>query len=128
VAGVGLGLAVPINTATRRIIGGLMSEGRFRRAYLGLGGGERKLPPRLARELGRDGCVEVVEVVAGSPADAAGLRPGDLIVAVDGEPVADMNALQRQMVGERIGARVTFSIARVSRLVEIVVTPAELRI
>jgi S1-C subfamily serine protease len=128
VAGVGLGLAVPINTATRRIIGGLMSEGRFRRAYLGLGGGERKLPPRFARQLGRDGCVEVVEVVEGAPADAAGLRPGDLIVAVDGEPVQDMNALQRLMVGERIGTRVTFSIARLSRLLEVVVTPAELRI
>jgi S1-C subfamily serine protease len=128
VAGVGLGLAVPINTATRRIIGGLMSEGRFRRAYLGLGGGERRLPPRFARELGRDGCVEVVEVVEGAPADAAGLRPGDLIVAVDGAPVQDMNALQRLMVGERIGTRVTFSIARLSRLLEVVVTPAELRV
>src|SRR5213080_2675945 len=51
VAGVGLGLAVPINDATRRIIGALMSEGRFRRAYLGIAGGTRPLPPRLAREV-----------------------------------------------------------------------------
>src|ERR671923_2536484 len=68
VAGVGLGLAVPINATTRKIIGALMREGRFTRAYLGIAGGSRPLPPRLARELGRAVGVEVVEVVDGSPA------------------------------------------------------------
>jgi S1-C subfamily serine protease len=126
VAGVGLGLAVPLNAATRRIIGGLMSEGRFRRAYLGLGGGERPLPPRLARELGREACVEVVQVVERSPAAAAGLRPGDLIVAVDGQPVEGMTDLQRLMVAERIGAPVVFTIARSSHVLEATVLPAEL--
>ena len=82
VAGVGLGLAVPINEVTRRIIGALMREGRFTRAYIGIAGGSRPLPPRLARELGRAACVEVVEVVEGSPAAKAGLRPEDLIVSV----------------------------------------------
>ena len=72
VAGVGLGLAVPINDATRRIIGALMSEGRVRRAYLGIAGGSRPLPPRIAARLGREKGVEVVEVVAGSPAARAG--------------------------------------------------------
>src|SRR5881396_2950198 len=81
VAGVGLGLAVPINTATRRIVAALMTEGRFRRAYLGIAGGPRPLPPRLATELGRRECVEVVNVVEGSPSAAAGLRPEDMIVA-----------------------------------------------
>ncbi len=126
VAGVGLGLAVPINAATRRIIGGLMSEGRFRRAYLGLGGGERPLPPRLARRLGQEGCVEIVQVVDESPADRAGLRPGDLIVAVDGQVVSGMNELQRLMIGERIGAPVRLRIARDSDVLEITVTPTEL--
>jgi S1-C subfamily serine protease len=126
VAGVGLGLAVPLNAATRRIIGGLMSEGRFRRAYLGLGGGERPLPPRLARELGREACVEVVQVVERSPAAAAGLRPGDLIVAVDGQPVEGMTDLQRLMVAERIGAPVVFTIARSSHVLEATVLPGEL--
>jgi serine protease Do len=126
VAGVGLGLAVPINAATRRIIGGLMSEGRFRRAYVGLGGGERPLPPRLARELGREGCVEIVQVVDESPAAKAGLRPGDLIVAVDREPVGGMTDLQRLMIGERIGMPVGFTVARDARLLELTVTPAEL--
>jgi S1-C subfamily serine protease len=128
VAGVGLGLAVPINAATRRIIGGLMSEGRFRRAYLGLGGGERPLPPRLARRLGQKGCVEVVQVVSESPAAKAGLRLGDLIVAVDGQKVASMNDLQGLMIGELIGTPVAFTVARDSSLLEITVTPTELEV
>ena len=66
VAGVGLGLAVPVNDVTRRIIGALMRDGRFTRAYIGIAGGSRPLPPRLARELGRTAGVEVVEVVAGA--------------------------------------------------------------
>src|SRR6184192_3255570 len=95
VAGVGLGLAVPINAATRKIIGALMREGRFRRAWLGIAGGPRPLPPRLARELGRSGGVEVVEVVPGSPAAEGGLRAEDLIVSVDGAPIDGVDALHR---------------------------------
>jgi S1-C subfamily serine protease len=127
VAGVGLGLAVPINAATRRIVGGLMAEGRFRRAYLGLGGGERPLPPRLARQLGRSACVEIVQVVEGAPAAQAGLRAGDLIVAVDGEPVAGMAELQRLMIAERIGVPTTFTIARDVQLLDVALTPVELQ-
>ena len=74
VAGVGLGLAVPINQTTRGIVAALMGEGRVRRAYLGIAGGSRPLPPRLAARLGRRSGVEVVEVVDGSPA-AAGRPP-----------------------------------------------------
>jgi S1-C subfamily serine protease len=126
VAGIGLGLAVPINAATRQIVGALMQEGRFRRAYLGIGGQQRPLPPRLARELGRTGCVEVGEIVDGAPAAHAGVRPGDLIVAVDGEPVETMGELQRLLVGERIGASVTFTVARHEHVLDVVVVPHEL--
>jgi S1-C subfamily serine protease len=126
VAGVGLGLAVPINTATRQIIGALMQDGRFRRAYLGIAGQQRPLPPRLARELGRNGCVEVGEVVEDAPAADAGVRPGDLIVAVDGQQVETMAELQRLLVGERIGAPVTFTVARHERVIDVVVVPHEL--
>src|SRR5205085_7803235 len=77
VAGVGLGLAVPVNAATRRIVGALMREGRVRRAWLGIAGGPRPLPPKLARELGRTAGIEIVDVVAGSPAEQGGLRAED---------------------------------------------------
>jgi serine protease Do len=126
VAGVGLGLAVPINTATRQIVGALVKDGRFRRAYLGIAGQQRPLPPRLARELGRTGCVEVGEVVDEAPAALGGLRPGDLIVAVEGHPVETMAELQRLLVGERIGTPVAFTVARHERLLDVAVVPHEL--
>ena len=104
VAGVGLGLAVPINATTRKIVGALMSEGRFRRSYLGIAGGSQPLPA-LARKLERSECVEVVDVVEGSPAAKAGLRPEDLIVDLNGEAVEGVDDLQRLMAGELIGER-----------------------
>jgi S1-C subfamily serine protease len=126
VAGVGLGLAVPINATTRKIVGALMREGRFTRAYIGIAGGSRPLPPRLARELGRRDCVEVVEVVEDSPAARAGLRPEDLIVAVDGTPVEGVDDLQRLMAGELIGERVTTSVVRDGTRLELELVPVEL--
>jgi S1-C subfamily serine protease len=126
VAGVGLGLAVPVNEATRKIVGALMTEGRFRRAYLGLAGGTRPLPPRLAGKLGRQAGVEVVQVVEGTPAAAAGLRPEDLIVELDGRPVTDVNDIQRLMVVEKIGAKVPVRILREGRELELQLVPAEL--
>jgi S1-C subfamily serine protease len=126
VAGVGLGLAVPINNATRRIIGALMSEGRFRRAYLGIAGGTRPLPPRLARELSRRAGVEVVDVIAGSPAAAAGLRPEDLIVSIDDAPVERIDDVQRLLVGDRIGERVRLDVLRGGRRIALELVPVEL--
>src|SRR6476620_2394398 len=126
VAGVGLGLAVPINAATRRIVGALMAEGRFRRAYLGIAGGTRPLPPRLARSLGREAGVEVVEVVPGSPAADGGLRAADLIVAVDGEHVEKVDDVQRLMVDDLIGTKVALDVLREGRRVELRLVPVEL--
>src|SRR5512145_1586742 len=126
VAGVGLGLAVPVNDVTRRIIGALMRDGRFTRAYIGIAGGSRPLPPRLARELGRTAGVEVVEVVEGSPAAKAGLRPEDLIVAVGETPVEGADDLQRLMVGELIGERVSATVIREGRRLELELVPVEL--
>jgi len=128
VAGIGLGLAVPINSTTRKIIGALMSEGRFRRAYLGIAGGSRPLPPRLARELGREECVEVVEIVEGSPAARAGLRPEDLIVDLNGQPVTGVDDLQRLMTGELIGEKVVVSTVRGDRPQEVELVPVELEV
>jgi len=128
VAGVGLGLAVPINATTRRIIGALMSEGRFRRAYLGVAGGSRPLPPRLARELGRRNAVEVVEVVEGSPAARGGIRPEDMIVELNGTPLEGADDLQRLMVGELISKPVRATIVRGGRTLTLELVPAELEV
>jgi len=127
VAGVGLGLAVPINDTTRRIVAALISEGRVRRAYIGIAGGSRPLPPRLAGELGRNRGVEVVEVVEGSPASRAGLRPEDLIVEVDGVALGDVGDLQRLMDSERIGRPLATHVYREGRRVELTLVPEELR-
>jgi serine protease Do len=128
VAGVGLGLAVPINATTRKIVGALMREGRFRRAYIGIAGGSRPLPPKLARTLGRRACVEVVEVVEGSPAAEAGLRPEDLIIDLDGTPVEGVDDLQRLMAGELIGQRVTTTAVRGGRTFTAELVPVELEV
>jgi serine protease Do len=128
VAGVGLGLAVPINEVTRKIIGALMREGRFTRAYIGIAGGSRPLPPRLARELGRNAGVEVVEVVEGSPAAKAGLRSEDLIVSVGGIAVEGADDLQRLMTGELIGELVAATVIRGGRVLDLELVPVELEV
>jgi len=126
VAGVGLGLAVPINGATRTIVGALMTEGRFRRAYLGIAGGTRPLPPRIAAQLQRASGVEVVEVVDGSPAAEAGLRPEDLIVELNGTPVQTVDDIQRVMVADLIGANVHARVLRAGSERELELVPVEL--
>ena len=128
VAGVGLGLAVPINSGTRKIIAALMTDGRVRRSYLGIAFGPRPLPPRLARELGREQCVEVVEVVEGGPAAAAGVRPEDLVVELDGAPVEGVDDLQRLMVGELIGRSVNVTLVREGRTLPVELVPVELEL
>jgi len=126
VAGVGLGLAVPINQVTLRIIGDLMREGRVRRAYLGVAGGRRPLPPPQAHRAGREAGIEVVEVMSGSPAELGGLAKGDLILAVDGAPVSEAGDLQRLMVSEAIGRKLRLRILRGGRPRDLEVTPTEL--
>jgi S1-C subfamily serine protease len=126
VAGIGLGLAVPVNEATRRIIGALMTNGRVRRAYLGIAGGPRPLPPRARAGLDMRSAVEVVSVVEGSPAARAGLRAEDLIVSVAETPTSTVDELQRLMVEELIGKPVEVRVVREGRVVSLRLVPAEM--
>ncbi len=126
VAGVGLGLAVPINAATRQLIGALMREGRVRRAYIGIAGGPRPLPPHARSRLGRTGGVEIVEVASDSPADRADLRSEDLIVELDGHAVERVDDVQRVMTEDVIGRTLSIRVLRGERLLDLSVRPTEL--
>jgi S1-C subfamily serine protease len=126
VAGMGLGLAVPMNRTTEAILSALMRNGRVRRAYLGIAGGNRALPPAAAQKLGRKAGVEVQEVVSGSPAAGAALRSGDIIVSVAGTAVAKAGDLQRLMVEARIGSKLALEVLRGDHLITLEVVPVEL--
>ncbi|MDX6676168.1 MAG: hypothetical protein QOE31_220 [Solirubrobacteraceae bacterium] len=126
VAGVGLGLAVPINAYTRSILSALINGGRVRRAYLGVAGGPRPLPPRVAARLGRDRAIEVVEVVEGSPAARAGLRPEDLLVEAGGVQLRGVEDLQRLMTEEMIGREIELRVVRHGEQRRLTITPREL--
>src|SRR5213082_965940 len=127
VAGMGLGLAVPMNGTTQAILAALMRDGRVRRAYLGIAGGTRPLPPAIAERLGRKAGVEVHEVVTDSPAASGKLRGGDVIVSVGDVGVTKAGDLQRLMVEARIGARLAVTILRGDQLISLDVVPIELK-
>ena len=126
VAGIGIGLAVPINGATRAIVSTLIRDGRVRRAQIGAAVAPRALPPTAAERLGRSGGVQLLQVLEDSPAQRAGLRRGDLLIELDGEQVTDANALQRLMVQERIGRTVTARVLRDGSELSVSVTLEEL--
>jgi S1-C subfamily serine protease len=126
VAGVGLGLAVPINAATRQIVGTLMRDGRVRRAWIGIAAGPRPLPPHARVRVGRTAGVEVVDVSQGSPAQRAGLRAEDLIIELAGEPIERVDDVQRLMTREAIGRPMAIRILRGDRWLDLEVSPIEL--
>ncbi|MDS0133471.1 S1C family serine protease [Amycolatopsis sp. NPDC004772] len=126
VAGVGLGLAVPINATTRRIIDTLVVEGRVRRAYLGVVGVPAPLPDDVAERTGQRAGLRVHEVVSGGPADRAGLRAGDLVLTVGRTRVSDAQGIQRQLFAEVIGTALPITVLRNGAMVDVYATPAEL--
>jgi S1-C subfamily serine protease len=126
VAGIGLGLAVPINATTRKIIAALMQHGRVRRAYLGVVSAPTPLPASLHERVGaRDG-LRVAELVADGPAARAGLRVGDVLVSAAGKPVTSAQDLQRLMFAEAIGKPLEITVLRNGALVDVIAEPAEL--
>ncbi len=126
VAGWGLGLAVPVNDTTRRIMATLVRDGRVRRAYLGLVSSPAPLPAPLAERTGRRRGLRVVDVVAGSPADRAGLRPGDLVLEAARAPVAEAQSLQRLLFTEAIGQPLPVTVYRRGAMVDVIAVPTEL--
>jgi S1-C subfamily serine protease len=126
VAGIGVGLAVPVNATSRRIISALMQHGRVRRAYLGIVSVPAPLPSGLAKRFGRPSGLRVAEVVPGSPAARAGLRTGDLLLSAGGQPVQKSQDLQRLMFGEAIGQPLAVTVMRNGALVDVIAEPSEL--
>jgi S1-C subfamily serine protease len=124
--GQGLGLAVPLDATTMSIIGALVAHGRVDRAELGLSGGGRALPPRVADQLGRRRGVEVTGVVAGGPAARAGVRPEDIVVALDGQPVEAISDLQRMLTGDRAGRPMEAQLVRGGEILGVAVVPRAL--
>ncbi len=126
VAGVGLGLAVPINATTRRIVGALIRDGRVRRAYLGLVSSPAPLPPDLAAKVGHRRGIRVAEVITGSPAHRSGLSAGDLILTAGREPVTDAQSLQRLLFDDAIGRPLPVTVWRRGAMVDVIAVPTEL--
>ena len=126
VAGVGLGLAVPINESTHRIIAALMTAGRVRRAWLGIAGAHVPVAPPLAARLGTATGLQIASVVRGSPAAAAGLRRGDIVVSVDGHNIVTSTAIQKLMVEDAIARQIEMTVWRNGALVDVFVVPREL--
>ena len=126
VAGIGVGLAIPINGITRQVIASLMAEGRVRRAYLGLAATPAPLPPPLAAQRGQRMGLRIAQVVPGGPAEQAGLRAGDLLISADSEAVTSAQTLQRFMLGDAIGRPLALTVLRSDALVDVIATPVEL--
>ncbi|WP_428504385.1 S1C family serine protease [Pseudonocardia sp.] len=126
VAGVGLGLAVPVNATTRRIIRTLLADGRVRRAYLGVVGAPAPVPAAVADRHGRRSGLRLAEVIAGSPAARAGLRAGDLVLDVGRRPVENAQGIQRQLFDEAIGVPLPVTVLRNGAMVDVVAVPTEL--
>jgi S1-C subfamily serine protease len=126
VAGVGLGLAVPINATTQEIITTLMTKGRVRRAWLGIAGVQVPLPPQVAAKVGSRTGMQVASVVDGSPAARAGIHAGDIVVELDGTRIVTATAVQKLMVEDAIDRRIEVTVWRNGALVDVLLSPREL--
>ncbi|MFL6136674.1 MAG: S1C family serine protease [Frankiaceae bacterium] len=126
VAGIGLGLAIPVNATTSRIVTSLLREGRVRRAYLGVATVPAQLPPAAAKRAGRDRALRLAQVEPASPAARAGLREGDLLITAARKDVTTSQDLQRLMLAEAIGQPLPITVLRNGAMVDVIAYPDEL--
>jgi S1-C subfamily serine protease len=122
----GLCFAIGINTA-KFVAGRLLQEGRIRRSYIGVEAQTVPLHRRLVRfyNLPQETGVVVSSVTAGSPAQKAGLREGDVIVALDGQPVAGVDDLHRLLTDARVGVSSSLTVLRWTDKLDVAVVPEE---
>lgn len=126
VAGAGLGLAVPINSTSRRIISALLSDGRVRRAYLGVVSTPIRLGTSEVVRTGQREGLRVVEVLSGSPAEQAGLRTGDVLLRVGSRAVSNAESLQKLLFAEAIGVPMNIAVLRDGHVTDIAAVPGEM--
>jgi S1-C subfamily serine protease len=122
----GLCFAIASNTA-RFVAARLIRDGRIRRSYIGVAGQSVPIPRALARahQLAVSSGVFVVSVEPQSPAAAAGLRDGDVVLAFAGEPVTGLDDLHRLLTDDRIGRPWTLTILRAASRRQLTVVPRE---
>jgi S1-C subfamily serine protease len=122
----GICFSVAANTA-QHVLTQVLQHGRVRRARLGIAGDQVQLPQRLRVKAGltQEAGVRVVEVQSGGPAAAAGLEPGDVILAIDGETVTGIDDIARVLDGSKIDKRVSARVLRDGGVVTISVVATE---
>jgi S1-C subfamily serine protease len=122
----GICFAIASNTA-KFVAGWLIKEGKIRRSYIGVAGQNVPIHRRIMRfyNLPRETGVLVVSLEKNSPAERAGLREGDLIIAFNGQPIGSVHDLHKMLVGEQIGRAATISIIRHTDKLELPILPAE---
>jgi S1-C subfamily serine protease len=122
----GLSFAVPVDTA-KWVIGQLMTAGRVRRSWLGIAAQNRRIDPRVRHHLQllQDAGVEVMSVEPRGPAAAAGVRDGDILLALDGKPVANVDEVHRALAQWPIGDALAVSLLRRLERLDLIVVPTE---
>ena len=125
----GLCFAVAIDLV-RVVIGDLLRFGHVRRGYIGIAGADIRLPRRaLSRlDLTEDRAIHVITVERNSPAERAGIQPGDVVLAIDGKVAPGIASLARMLDGETIGMPCKFTFLRGTRLFDVAITPAEMTV
>jgi S1-C subfamily serine protease len=124
----GICFAVAANTASF-VLGELVRHGRVRRAFIGIAAQQTAIPPRRQRAAGltQDGAVMVGTVEPDSAAARAGLKSGDIIVALDGATIAGADDLVRALTGEKIGRDVALDVLRGVERLTLSMVPQERR-